>query len=118
MSAPIVSVDGLTKSYGRLTAVAEYAGCDGRRRVVCSNRICLCVPRFAVVRTELPLVRHQTVVQVRGNEIGPQALHSGLAAPLLGLEQCRELDHRLTQLAPLRRCLLLHLARYTLSVPS
>ena len=33
--------------------VAEYTDVKGERRVTVSNRICLCVPRFAVLRTEI-----------------------------------------------------------------
>jgi uncharacterized repeat protein (TIGR01451 family) len=35
--------------------VAEYTDSQGRRRLARSNRICLCVPRFAMLRSELPL---------------------------------------------------------------
>ena len=34
--------------------VAEYADSHGRRGLVVSNRVCLCVPRFAAIRTERP----------------------------------------------------------------
>lgn len=46
---------------GRLTGVdpsdtvAEYSDSQGRRRVAISNRVCLCVPRFLVVRAETTL---------------------------------------------------------------
>ncbi len=43
-------------------AVAEYGDSHGRRRVVCSNRVCLCVPRFAALRSELPLAAFDTSV--------------------------------------------------------
>ena len=35
--------------------VAEYRDSCGRRSIACSNRVCLCVPRFAALRKELPL---------------------------------------------------------------
>jgi uncharacterized repeat protein (TIGR01451 family) len=35
--------------------VAEFADSSGKRHVVPSNRVCLCVPRFAVARSEQPL---------------------------------------------------------------
>jgi uncharacterized repeat protein (TIGR01451 family) len=44
--------------------VAEYTDCRGRRRVVCSNRVCLCTPRYAALRHVLPLNRYDTVVSV------------------------------------------------------
>src|SRR5262249_13631663 len=38
----------------------------GRRHVTCSNRVCLCVPRFAVLRSECPLARHEAVLAPSG----------------------------------------------------
>jgi uncharacterized repeat protein (TIGR01451 family) len=46
--------------------VAEYVDSKGRRHVTCSNRVCLCVPRFAVLRTECPLARHEAVLAPGG----------------------------------------------------
>jgi uncharacterized repeat protein (TIGR01451 family) len=40
--------------------VAVAVDSEGRRRIVCSNRVCLLVPRFAVLRSELPLGRIDT----------------------------------------------------------
>jgi uncharacterized repeat protein (TIGR01451 family) len=45
-------------------AVGEYTDCHGRRRIVCSTRVCICVPRFAAMRYETPLGRYDTVVAV------------------------------------------------------
>jgi uncharacterized repeat protein (TIGR01451 family) len=42
--------------------VAEFTDSHGRRGVTCSNRVCLCVPRYAVLRAELPLDRAESVV--------------------------------------------------------
>jgi uncharacterized repeat protein (TIGR01451 family) len=55
---------------GRLTGVepedtvAEYTDSTGRRHVTHSNCVCLCVPRFAVLRCETPLVRYEGVQAV------------------------------------------------------
>ncbi len=35
--------------------VAEYRDSAGRRQIVCSNRVCLCVPRYVALRKECPL---------------------------------------------------------------
>jgi uncharacterized repeat protein (TIGR01451 family) len=54
--------------------VAEYTDSRGRRSIVCSNRVCLCVPRYVVLRSALLLGRYETVVgpdqqrAVRGQE--------------------------------------------------
>jgi uncharacterized repeat protein (TIGR01451 family) len=42
--------------------VAQWTDCAGRRHVTCSNRVCLCVPRFAVLRCETPLLQSETVL--------------------------------------------------------
>jgi uncharacterized repeat protein (TIGR01451 family) len=44
--------------------VAEYTDPNGRRHLVSSNRVCICVPRFSVLRSETPLGRYDTVVAV------------------------------------------------------
>jgi uncharacterized repeat protein (TIGR01451 family) len=48
--------------------VAEYTDNAGRRHLAISNRICLCVPRFAVLRKELPLVQLDTALAPGGLE--------------------------------------------------
>jgi uncharacterized repeat protein (TIGR01451 family) len=49
--------------------VAEFTDSHGRRGVTCSNRVCLCVPRYAVLRSEVPLGRAETVVGVGGTRL-------------------------------------------------
>ena len=44
--------------------VAEFTDSHGRRGLTCSNRVCLCVPRFAVLRKECPLAKSETVVGI------------------------------------------------------
>ena len=44
--------------------VAEYTDSRGRRSIACSNRICICVPRFAVLRTEVGLTGTTVAVGV------------------------------------------------------
>jgi uncharacterized repeat protein (TIGR01451 family) len=41
--------------------VAEYVDSKGRRQITCSNRVCVCVPRYAALRKELPLARREGV---------------------------------------------------------
>ena len=41
--------------------VAEYTDARGYRHVVCSNRVCVCVPRFGVLRSETPFGRYDSV---------------------------------------------------------
>ena len=58
--------------------VAQWTDSKGRRHVTCSNRVCLCVPRFAVLRCEVPLLLTEQVV-------GP-----GAALKVLRQEQVQE----------------------------
>jgi uncharacterized repeat protein (TIGR01451 family) len=44
--------------------VAEFTDSHGRRGLTCSNRVCLCVPRFGVLRVEAPVLAHEAVVGV------------------------------------------------------
>jgi uncharacterized repeat protein (TIGR01451 family) len=44
--------------------VAEYTDSTGRRHITHSNSVCLCVPRFAVLRCETPLIHYDGVQAV------------------------------------------------------
>jgi uncharacterized repeat protein (TIGR01451 family) len=48
--------------------VAEYTDSKGRRHITCSNRVCICVPRFVVLRKELPILKTEAVVGPVGKE--------------------------------------------------
>ena len=48
--------------------VAEYTDARGRRKLACSNRVCLTVPRFAALRNELPLARAENVFEVNARK--------------------------------------------------
>jgi uncharacterized repeat protein (TIGR01451 family) len=52
--------------------VATYADDRGSRRLTVSNRVCICVPRFLVMRAELLPTGYQAIVQV-GAEQAVQA---------------------------------------------
>jgi uncharacterized repeat protein (TIGR01451 family) len=57
-----IDADGLLRGVDPSDTVAEYTDAAGRRRVVCSNRVCLCVPRFAVLRCETPFGRVDSIL--------------------------------------------------------
>jgi uncharacterized repeat protein (TIGR01451 family) len=59
-----IDADGQLRNVDPSDTVAEYTDAAGRRRVVCSNRVCVCVPRFAVLRSETPFGRYDNVVVV------------------------------------------------------
>jgi uncharacterized repeat protein (TIGR01451 family) len=50
-----IGPDGRVGGLDPSDTVAEYTDSLGRRHLTKSNRICLCVPRFALLRSELPL---------------------------------------------------------------
>jgi uncharacterized repeat protein (TIGR01451 family) len=58
------NVQGLDPS----DTVAAYADSRGQRRLAVSNRVCLCVPRFAVLRTETYPSGYQTTLGLGGTE--------------------------------------------------
>ncbi len=63
--------------------VAEYTDSHGRRHVTHSNTVCLCVPRFAVLRCETPLVCYNGVTAVSDTrKVQFQRFFEGLTPPL------------------------------------
>jgi uncharacterized repeat protein (TIGR01451 family) len=75
--------------------VAEWTDSCGRRRLTCSNRVCLCVPRFAVFRTELPLNQYESVV-------GPNDTRLVQGQELLARRQPSLLARQLEQMVLMR----------------
>jgi uncharacterized repeat protein (TIGR01451 family) len=53
--------------------VAEYVDSKGQRKIAISNRVCICVPRFVVVRSERKTLDQSTVIvtsQMKNLEVG------------------------------------------------
>jgi uncharacterized repeat protein (TIGR01451 family) len=64
--------------------VGEYTDAAGRRHIVCSNRVCICVPRYAVLRSETPFGRYDAVVAVNDTRgIRGQEHMKALVPPIL-----------------------------------
>jgi uncharacterized repeat protein (TIGR01451 family) len=59
-----IGPDGQLRGVDPSDTVAEYTDPAGRRRVVCSNRVCVCVPRFGVLRSETPFSAYDGIVAV------------------------------------------------------
>jgi uncharacterized repeat protein (TIGR01451 family) len=57
--------DGRLRGLDPSDTVAEYADSKGQRRVVCSNKVCLCVPRYVTARGETGLGSNRVVVGPR-----------------------------------------------------
>jgi uncharacterized repeat protein (TIGR01451 family) len=64
-----VGADGRLRGLDPADTVAEYSDCQGRRRLAISNRVCLCVPRYVVLRKELRLEGVANVTLL-GNQTG------------------------------------------------
>ena len=58
--------DGRLQGLDPSDTVAEYSDSKGRRRLTVSNRVCVCVPRFGVLRTELPVGRYEGIIEIGG----------------------------------------------------
>jgi uncharacterized repeat protein (TIGR01451 family) len=54
--------DGRLRGLDPSDTVAEYMDSQQRQRIAVSNRVCLCVPRFVVFRSELQATTHLTTV--------------------------------------------------------
>lgn len=81
-------------------AVAEYTNDVGQRRIAISNRVCLCVPRFNVVRTELSPVVNEVFVGPHKVEVEtPPAVVRRRLPPVLA-EQALEAEMVEARLRP------------------
>ncbi len=52
-----------------MDAVAEYRDARGVKRIVPSNRVCICIPRYQVLRSETPLSKNVNTLVV-GEKVG------------------------------------------------
>jgi uncharacterized repeat protein (TIGR01451 family) len=61
-----VAIDGCDRLTGvdPEDTVATFRDSCGRKSVVCSNQVCICVPRFVALRTECPLLLREGVVNL------------------------------------------------------
>lgn len=55
-------IDGKLNGLDPSDTVAEYVDSKGNRKIAVSNRVCVCVPRFVVVRGEARLIDQSLVV--------------------------------------------------------
>jgi uncharacterized repeat protein (TIGR01451 family) len=74
--------------------VAEFTDSCGRRSLTHSNTVCLCVPRYAVLRVETPLSRYDTV-------IGPGDTRLAVGQQLVLMQQPSQLASKYEQLQAL-----------------
>jgi uncharacterized repeat protein (TIGR01451 family) len=80
--------------------VAAYTDGHGRRRLTCSNRVCLCVPHFAVLRAELPLAAAGTVIGPGDTTAVRAQEQARLNVPSLEVERSKQLQALAGRLRP------------------
>jgi uncharacterized repeat protein (TIGR01451 family) len=61
--------------------IAEYTDSQGRRHIMPSNRVCVCVPRYAAVRSELPLAGYATLLAPANAEEAARQVLVGTRVP-------------------------------------
>lgn len=83
--------DGRLGGLDPTDTVAEYTDVRGRRRVAISNRVCVCVPRFAVLRTETPPAGFDLTVALGGAQgvLAQERIRTNV--PMLEADQYKQL---------------------------
>jgi uncharacterized repeat protein (TIGR01451 family) len=71
--------------------VAEYTDSAGRRHVTPSNRICVCVPRYAALRNEVPLAGYETRLALAGAAEAARQVQVGTLLPSLEAHKYEQL---------------------------
>jgi uncharacterized repeat protein (TIGR01451 family) len=59
-----IGPDGRLGGLDPTDSVAEFTDYAGRRAVTKSNRVCICAPRFAVLRKETPIAGYETAISI------------------------------------------------------
>ena len=95
-----VGPDGRVAGLEAEDTVGEYTDPAGQRRVVASNRICLCSPRFAVLRSELPLGRYETAVSLQDERSVQEQTQVSQRVPSVQNRQYAELKSILSKERP------------------
>jgi uncharacterized repeat protein (TIGR01451 family) len=80
--------------------VAEYVDSAGQRRIACSNRICLCVPRFLVYRGVVQLEKNVAVFGPGNVQLAQGPLLAGMKVPPLVQHQYIRLEDVVGRQAP------------------
>jgi uncharacterized repeat protein (TIGR01451 family) len=83
---------GMLEGLDPTDTVAEYTDSHGHRHVMPSNRVCLCVPRFAAIVSELPLAGYAAhLVPARAEEAKRQ-VQVNMQLPSLAAQQYEHLN--------------------------
>jgi uncharacterized repeat protein (TIGR01451 family) len=86
-----IGPDGRVAGLDPTDTIAEYTDSKGRRHIMPSNRVCVCVPRFAALRSELPLAGYETRVVPARAEKAAQHVQLGAVVPSLAAHNYEQL---------------------------
>jgi uncharacterized repeat protein (TIGR01451 family) len=86
-----IGPDGRLAGLDPTDTIAEYTDSKGRRHIMPSNRVCLCVPRFAALRSELPLAGYETRVVIANAEEAARQVQVGARLPSLAAHKYDQL---------------------------
>jgi uncharacterized repeat protein (TIGR01451 family) len=67
--------------------VAEYKDASGKKQLAISNQVCICVPRFGVIRAETLLKGYETLEGLGGSNTALGQQHIVVRTPSLAAEQ-------------------------------
>lgn len=79
--------------------VAEYYDSKGNKKIAVSNRVCICVPRFVVVRHEAQLEGQETIIALNNVKNAQSGLAVGQAIPVLAQHQSIQLGSLASKLS-------------------
>jgi uncharacterized repeat protein (TIGR01451 family) len=86
-----IGPDGRLVGLDPTDTVMEYTDSHGRKHVIPSNRVCLCVPRYAALRSELPLTGYETRVGLANAEEATRQIQVGLQLPSIEARKYEQL---------------------------
>ncbi len=87
-----IGPDGRVAGLDPTDTIAEYTDSQGRRHVAPSNRICVCVPRYAAVRSELPVAGYATIAAPANAGEAIRQVQAGVRVPSLETHRWEQLN--------------------------
>jgi uncharacterized repeat protein (TIGR01451 family) len=86
-----IGPEGRLEGLDPTDTVMEYTDSLGHKHVTPSNRICLCVPRYVALRSELPLAGYETRVGLANAEEAARGVLVGALLPSLEARKYEQL---------------------------
>ncbi len=79
--------EGKLRGLDPADTVAEYKDAGGQKQLAVSNQVCICVPRFGVIRSETCLAGYETLAGLGAGKIALGQQHLDAKTPSLATEQ-------------------------------